>query len=344
MIAAVQRAHAVWFSALDRWIVPTVLVTAEQLPADWHVVRVGGLVRQVNDRVKVEPDGDYKMLGVKWYGEGAFHRETVRGARMSAGWVTSAVPGAFIYNRLFAWKASFAVVPAEHGDGFVSGEFPQFDPDESKVLADYLYLFFTSPSTLRAVSRDSVGSAAVSRNRFKEASFLEYQIPLPPLGTQREVRCHPGTMVGEYVPFYFCPRSIMLYLLYRGNRQGLAYTGGEHPIVHLVADLERTAAWANANGVRWAFSNRNAGAAYAEFFADFAQLNHVNWEAVRATDFRDPEIKDGKQAESLLYGRFPWRLIEQIGVIDAEVSDRVEAILGANPKNPAVEITREWYY
>jgi hypothetical protein len=25
------------------------------------------------------------------------------------------------------------------------------------------------------------------------------------------VPCHPGTTVGEYVPFYFCPRSVMLY-------------------------------------------------------------------------------------------------------------------------------------
>jgi hypothetical protein len=41
-----------------------------------------------------------------------------------------------------------------------------------------------------------------------------------------EVDCHPGTKVGEYVPFYFCPRSIMLYLLYRGNHPDLTYTGG----------------------------------------------------------------------------------------------------------------------
>ena len=28
-----------------------------------------------------------------------------------------------------------------------------------------------------------------------------------------EAKCHPGTKVGEYAAFYFCPRSIMLYIL-----------------------------------------------------------------------------------------------------------------------------------
>ncbi len=27
-----------------------------------------------------------------------------------------------------------------------------------------------------------------------------------------DVQCHPDTMVGDYVPFYFCPRSIMLFI------------------------------------------------------------------------------------------------------------------------------------
>jgi len=161
---------------------------------------------------------------------------------------------------------------------------------------------------------------------------------------EREVRCHPGTMVGEYVPFYFCPRSIMLYLLYRGNRQGLTYTGGQRPIVHMVAGLERTVAWADAHGVKWAFSNRNAGTVYADFFADLAQLDRIDWNAVRAKDFRDPQIKDGKQAEFLLYGRFPWELVERIGVFDEAAAARAAAALGANTQNPVVEVKQEWYY
>lgn len=44
------------------------------------------------------------------------------------------------------------------------------------------------------------------------------------------VDCHPDTKVGDYVPFYFCPRSIMLYLLHMGNHPDLSYLGGQRPI------------------------------------------------------------------------------------------------------------------
>src|SRR5688500_18296866 len=46
------------------------------------------------------------------------------------------------------------------------------------------------------------------------------------------VKTHPNTRVGEYVPFYFCPRSIMLYLLHMPNHPELTYRGGQGLIVH----------------------------------------------------------------------------------------------------------------
>jgi hypothetical protein len=179
----------------------------------------------------------------------------------------------------------------------------------------------------QGVNHHNVGLTEIKQSRLRE----------------REVHCHPGTMVGEYVPFYFCPRSIMLYLLYRGNRPGLTYTGGQRPILHLVADLEKTVAWADAHGVRWAFSTCNAGAAYAEFFADLARLDRINWAAVRATDFRDPVTKEGKQAEFLVYGGFPWELVERVSAIDAETADCVREALGTGPAIPVVEVQRAWY-
>ena len=80
-----------------------------------------------------------------------------------------------------------------------------------------------------------------------------------------DVSCHLGTKVGDYVPFYFCARSIMLYLLYRGNHVDLAYRGGQGPIVHLEADLRSVVDWAESRAQRWAISRGNAGARYGRF-------------------------------------------------------------------------------
>jgi len=187
MRATAQRAFVVRWSDLERWVVPTRLLLVRQIPQGWSFVRVSQLVRQVEQKVRIEVDKEYKMIGVKWYGEGTFHRETVKGEALSASYVTPVIPNAFIYNRLFAWKGSFAVVPDEHQGCFVSNEFPQFIVDEQRILPRYLYLFFMCDSTIRAVDASSIGSAAVSRNRFRENAFLDFEIPLPPISIQREI-------------------------------------------------------------------------------------------------------------------------------------------------------------
>ena len=61
---------------------------------------------------------------------------------------------------------------------------------------------------------------------------------------------HPALFVGDCVPFYFCPRSVMLYLIYQGNHPELGYRGGQAPIVHFEADLHAVVAWADAQARR----------------------------------------------------------------------------------------------
>jgi type I restriction enzyme S subunit len=187
MTALGTRAFVIRWKDLQRWVVPSAAILSRTLPAGWRRVRVGEVVTLASNAVKVEPAQEYKMAGVKWYGEGVFHRETVRGDETSAKWLSPLIPGALIYNRLFAWKASFAVVPVELGHCFVSNEFPQFIPDPTKVLPEYLYLWSVSNQTVKAVNAASTGSAAVSRNRFREDYYLDFEIPLPPLPDQRRI-------------------------------------------------------------------------------------------------------------------------------------------------------------
>jgi hypothetical protein len=158
------------------------------------------------------------------------------------------------------------------------------------------------------------------------------------------VTCHPGDFVGDYVPFYFCPRSVMLYLLHMGNHPELAYRGGQGPILHLEADVLDVVAWAGENERRWAFSLSNAGANYTEFRNDLNDLKEINWSAIAASQWREADVKEGKQAEFLLREDFPFELVTRIGVQSATVQQRVLTALLASPHRPPVTVEPSWYY
>ena len=158
------------------------------------------------------------------------------------------------------------------------------------------------------------------------------------------VDCHAPLRVGDCVPFYFCSRSIMLYVIHCANHPGLAYRGGQVPIVHLQADLHATVQWADANDRRWAFSLSNAGARYTQFRSNLAQLDEIDWTAVAATAWSASEVKEAKQAEFLVEERFPWHLVERIGIHSRGVAPRVAAAFGSVAHRPPVEVQRAWYY
>ena len=155
------------------------------------------------------------------------------------------------------------------------------------------------------------------------------------------VPCHPVTKVGDYVPFYFCPRSVMLYVIYRGNHPGLTYTSGQVPIVHLEADLHTVAEWADRQRVPWAFTLSNAAESEAEFRRRLDDLSDVNWEAVKARQWSG-RLMAPKQAEFLVHRRVPWSLIERIGVINMRVAQRVSQITAGRAVR--VEVRGAWYY
>ena len=159
---------------------------------------------------------------------------------------------------------------------------------------------------------------------------------------------HPDLFVGQCVPFYFCPRSVMLYLLYRANHRELSYTGGQDLVVHLEADLRQCVAWAESNRLRWAFTLTNAGSRYFEDRSDLSQLGEIDWDAVNANRWSgigiSRSVKEGKQAEFLVERYFPWKLVTRIGVRTESCRTRVRAVLRRADHRPTLSLAPEWYY
>ncbi len=159
---------------------------------------------------------------------------------------------------------------------------------------------------------------------------------------------HPSLKVGQCVPFYFCPRSIMLYLIYQSNHPELAYSGGQGPIIHLECDFHTSIVWAQAQERRWAITLSNAGSFFFEDRASVAQLGEINWDAVAARKWSGPgvssSVKEGKQAEFLLEESFPWALVERVGVQSQAVYQQVSGLIAGIAHRPKLAILPEWYY
>jgi len=174
------------------------------------------------------------------------------------------------------------------------------------------------------------GAAVIGNNEIKADRLV-----LP-------VECHAGTCVGDYVPFYLCPRSVMLYVISRRNHPNVAYRDGQGPVVHLVADMREVVDWATANNRRWAFTDINAANRAADFYNDLSKLDQVNWDAINARNW--VSCRDHKMAEFLMHESFPWELVRGIGVHSEQVGSRAMAAFGKSQHRPQVKVKREWYY
>jgi hypothetical protein len=156
-----------------------------------------------------------------------------------------------------------------------------------------------------------------------------------------EVACNPGTMVGEYVPFYFCPRSVMLFVISRGH-SNVTYKGGQQEVIHLVSSIEIVT---KDKERLWAFSDGNAGASYTDFYNDINEINDVlNWSAIKAHYWSDPPIQNAKQAEFLVHKLLKWEEIHDIGVYSKGVATRLGGILKSATHKPNILTRRNWYY
>lgn len=152
----------------------------------WTRTTLGALTTQSIEPVELRPDKEYFNLGVKWYAAGTFLREPKPGRAIKAARLFRVRPGQFVYNRLFATEGSFALIRPDDAGAVASNEFPVFDVDASRVLPEYLYLYFQQESVWQEVNRQCTGTTK-SRLRWKEERFRSFSLPLPSIREQRRI-------------------------------------------------------------------------------------------------------------------------------------------------------------
>jgi type I restriction enzyme S subunit len=153
----------------------------------WPMVPLGEILIPVSRPEVVDPQVTYHILGAHWYATGLYTKEIKQGAQIQASRLYRVEKGDFVYNRLFAWKGSFAVATAQNHGCYVSNEFPCFTVKSDHADGRYLWRYFSRAVVWEEALGLSSGGTPTSRNRLKEEKLLAMRIPLPPLPEQRRI-------------------------------------------------------------------------------------------------------------------------------------------------------------
>lgn len=156
--------------------------------------------------------------------------------------------------------------------------------------------------------------------------------------TQYRIPCCGNRFVGEFVPFYFCPRSPMLYTINKGNAGKPA--GCQKDILHLVSRLSHAIELDKA----WAISDGNAGAGYTSFDNKLAALDGLDWGIINSNNWAGDERRNKKSAEFLIADSYPWSHIEGVVCQNRQTADRVSELLAKQENAPEVTVQSNWYY
>lgn len=151
----------------------------------WDKVPAGIVATQRKDVVTLEPGAEYKTMGVRWYGRGAYDRgigttETIKAKRLFR-----AHKGDFVFNRIDTQNGAFDVVPEELDGALATNEFPLYVVDPDQLSERFLLLYFQQSSVLAQI--DAMRAGSEGRSRWKEADFEAWRIPLPSLAEQRRI-------------------------------------------------------------------------------------------------------------------------------------------------------------
>jgi hypothetical protein len=153
----------------------------------------------------------------------------------------------------------------------------------------------------------------------------------------------PYGCVADYVPFYFGPRSPMLYKLAKGSVPN--YTDGQDPLIYLVSSAEAV----DASGVSYLFSDGNCASTVTRYANDLTMLGSlVDWEVIRAIKWAntadDPDRMRRRMAEFLVHERFQVEWVSEIAVRHVTMQRQVNGLLAAYDVELPVAVRPGWYF
>jgi type I restriction enzyme S subunit len=150
----------------------------------WPKVKLGEVLRLDQERVFVDPNCSYPMVGVYSYGRGLFDREPIEAGKTSYRYFYRLKTEHVVMSQLFGWEGALAISSKKYAGKFVSPQFPTFLCDGAKLDRLFLNWLMKRPVFWEDLGSRTSGMGDRRRTLNPQALFA-CEIPLPPLSEQQ---------------------------------------------------------------------------------------------------------------------------------------------------------------
>lgn len=155
------------------------------MKSGWQMVRLSEIAVPVSRPVTVTTGVQYRTIGVKWWGEGAYERQTIDGSETAAQTLFSVRKDDLIINKIWVRHGSTAIASDAVDGCAASNEFPTFELDRTRVLPRWLHWLSKTKPFWKECDKLSRGTSG--KNRIKPELFLTIEVPLPLLEEQQRI-------------------------------------------------------------------------------------------------------------------------------------------------------------
>ncbi len=150
--------------------------------------------------------------------------------------------------------------------------------------------------------------------------------------------------VGEYVPFYFTPMSIMLFNIVTGFRQPIVPKRQKEDIIVIRCRIKDLSVLG-----KFFFTDGQANEqTMTKHYYDLADLDKIDWGIIHNSDFKrnadDTDKTRRYQAEFLVHSYVPANVIESINVYNEKAATFVQAEMAKTDLIIPIRIVKEYFF
>ncbi|PIC63460.1 hypothetical protein CSV79_11740 [Sporosarcina sp. P13] len=154
---------------------------------------------------------------------------------------------------------------------------------------------------------------------------------------QKIVPISPGGNLHDYVPFYFAPRSPMLYAIVNG---GIS----QEEIVYFMTNTQNV----HRDENNYVFTDSHAIMRLTNFYSNLQDLDQIDWDIMQSKYWHDhidyPNRKMKRQAEFLIYNQLSMSSCIGFAVYNKEAELKLRKILNDLDQDIFIGIRPDYFF